>query len=110
MPQRPTRRRIDQSAGDLGSLIKLGLADPPPIPSLPPPQGLPDEAQSGMQRANEMILQTALVDAGVMKGGRDEAVIDALAKLDPKDVEAVAAWLKQKKVKDDLVVDPGPKK
>ncbi|MFE9398681.1 hypothetical protein [Streptomyces flavidovirens] len=97
MPQHPTQRRIDPAAGDLGSLIELGMADPPPEPSLPPPPSLPDEAQSGMERANEMVLQSALVDAGVEKAAGDEAVIDALAKLDPADVEAVAGWLKQKK-------------
>lgn len=106
MPQLPAQRRIDPAAGDLGSLVELGLADPPPEPSLPPLPELPDAAQTGMEQANEMMLQSALADAGVTKGVRDEAVIDALAKLDPKDVEAVASWLKQKKPKD----EPTPQK
>jgi predicted component of type VI protein secretion system len=108
MPQHQTHRRVDTAAGDLESLVELGLADPPPEPSLPPPPAPPDE-QTGMEQANELMLQSALVDAGVEKVAGDEAVIDALAKLDPKDVEAVAGWLKQKKVKDP-VVDPGPRK
>lgn len=106
MPQRPARSRVDDTAGDLGSLVRLGLADPPPEPGAPPPASdLPDAAQSGMESANEARLQAALGEAGVTKGVRDEHVIDVLARLDPADVDAVTAWLKQKKDKDD-----GPKK
>ncbi|MCX5202504.1 hypothetical protein OG897_13730 [Streptomyces sp. NBC_00237] len=106
MPQRPARPRVDETAGDLGSLVRLGLADPPPEPAPPPAHELPDAAQSGMERANEARLQAALSESGVSKGGRDEHVIDVLARLDPADVDAVAAWLKQKKDKDET----GPKK
>ncbi|MEU6768495.1 hypothetical protein ABZ916_39055 [Streptomyces sp. NPDC046853] len=34
MPEaRPVRRRVDDSAGDIPSLVQLGLAEPPPKPS-----------------------------------------------------------------------------
>ncbi|WP_157872256.1 MULTISPECIES: hypothetical protein [Streptomyces] len=34
MPEpRPMDRRVDESAGDIPSLVRLGLADPPPEPS-----------------------------------------------------------------------------
>lgn len=103
MPQRPARPRVDDTAGDLGSLARLGMVDPPPEPGPPPAPDLPDNAQSGMERANEARLQAALGEAGVTKGGRDEQVIDVLARLDPADVDAVTAWLKQKREKP---VDP----
>ncbi|WP_369212711.1 hypothetical protein [Streptomyces flavofungini] len=34
MPEaRPVRRRVDDSAGDIPSLVKLGLVEEPPTPS-----------------------------------------------------------------------------
>jgi hypothetical protein len=33
MPQRPARPRVDDTAGDLGSLVQLGMVDPPPEPA-----------------------------------------------------------------------------
>lgn len=106
MPQRPARPRVDDTAGDLGSLVHLGMVDPPPEPAPPPAPELPDPAQSGMERANEARLQAALAESGVARGPRDEQVVDVLARLDPADVDAVTAWLKQKKDKGDA----GPKK
>lgn len=108
MSQRPARPRVDDTAGDLESLVRLGLADPPPVPAPPPPaRGLPDAAQSGMERANEARLQAALSESGAAKGSRDEEVIDVLARLDPADVDAVAAWLRQRKPRDESA---GPQK
>jgi hypothetical protein len=33
----PIQPRVDEHAGDLDSLVDLGLADPPPAPSAEPP-------------------------------------------------------------------------
>lgn len=86
--ERPAVRRVDKSAADTATLVGMGLADPPPKPTTPPPAG-----PSPTEQANEASLQAALSDAGVTKTGRDEQVIDVLAKLDPADVEAVTRWL-----------------
>lgn len=90
--QRPVTRRIDEAAADAGTLATMGHGKPPPVPVADPPPG-----PSPAEQANEAALQTALADAGVTKTGRDEQVIDVLAKLDPADVEAVTRWLQTKK-------------
>ncbi|MFH8751140.1 hypothetical protein ACH4GK_31630 [Streptomyces rimosus] len=33
----PAEPRVDETAGDLGSLVRLGLVEPPPVPSPEPP-------------------------------------------------------------------------
>ncbi|WPO74044.1 hypothetical protein [Streptomyces sp. KN37] len=94
---RPVRRRVDESAGDIASLVSLGLADPQPTPAPPPePTPVPD-VPTPEEQANELLLQEALVTAGVGNAAGDEAVIDALARLEPTEVQAVARWLKTKK-------------
>jgi hypothetical protein len=60
-----------------------------------------------MERANEARLQAALSESGVARGPRDEQVVDVLARLDPADVEAVTAWIRQKRDKDEPT---GPQK
>lgn len=86
---RPAVRRTDLTGADTLTLVGMGLADAPPVPVPPPPPG-----PSPRERANEAALEAALSEAGVAKGGRDEQVIDVLAKLDPSDVAAVTRWLK----------------
>ena len=96
LTERPAVRRVDKTAADTATLVGMGVVDPPPKPVPEQPPG-PDP----VEQANEAALQSALTDAGVTKAGRDEQVIDVLAKLDPADVEAVARWLKEKKTKPD---------
>ena len=86
--QRPVVRRVDESAADTGTLVDMGVVPAPPKPVPPPTPG-----PSPTEQANEASIQKALSDAGVTKTGRDEQVIDALAKLDPADVAAVTRWL-----------------
>ena len=92
--ERPAHRKVDTSAADTVTLVGMGVVDQPPQPVPEPPPG-----PSPAEQANEAALEAALTEAGVTKAGRDEQVIDALAKLDPADVEAVARWLKDKKTK-----------
>ncbi|NUL09056.1 hypothetical protein [Streptomyces lunaelactis] len=94
--ERPAVRKVDKSAADTATLVDMGVVDPQPEPVPEPPPG-----PSPVEQANEAALEAALVEAGVTKAGRDEQVIDVLAKLDPADVEAVARWLKEKKTKPD---------
>lgn len=86
--ERPAVRRVDKTAADTATLVGMGVVPEPPKPVPEPPPG-----PSPTEQANEAALQAALVEAGVTKAGRDEQVIDALAKLDPADVEAVTRWL-----------------
>jgi hypothetical protein len=87
--ERPAVRRPDRAGADTATLVGMGMADPParPVPR-------PDPGPSPREQANEAALQAALVEAGVTKTGRDEQVIDALARLDATDVEAVTRWLR----------------
>jgi hypothetical protein len=98
---RPATPRTDLSGADTATLVQLGRADAPPVPATPPPPG-----PSAREQANEARLQAALVEAGVVKAGRDEQVIDVLAKLDAADVEAVTRWLAATRPAD--TVDPPP--
>lgn len=86
--ERPAVRRTDLTGADSATLVDLGLVDPPLKPASPPLPG-----PSPAEQANEAALQAALADAGVVKAGRDEQVIDVLARLDPSEVEAVTRWL-----------------
>ena len=90
--QRPVSRRVDETAADTGTLADMGHGKRPPVPIAEPQPG-----PSPVEQANESALQAALTEAGVTKSGRDEQVIDVLAKLDPADVEAVTRWLQTKK-------------
>lgn len=85
----------------MGTLEAMGVVGPQRRPESPPAPG-----PSPAQQANEAALEAALSEAGVVKSGRDEQVIDALAKLDPVDIEALSRWLKEKKPKPD---PPAPK-
>lgn len=91
-PNRPAVRRVDESAADMATLEQMGVVEPRPKPLPPDPPG-----PSPTEQANEQALEAALLEAGVAKAGRDEQVIDVLAKLDPADVAALTRWLKTKK-------------
>lgn len=97
---RPAPVRRDKGAADMGTQVALGWVEEPPKPAPTPPPG-PDP----VEQANEAALQAALVDAGVTKTGRDEQVIDVLAKLDAADVEVVTGWLTSTKT-----AEPPPSK
>lgn len=85
----PLRPRRDDTAADVGSLVRLGR-----VPEQPTPQARVEPDPSPVEQANEAAIEAALTEAGVAKAGRDEQVIDALAKLDPTEVEAIARWVK----------------
>jgi hypothetical protein len=101
--ERPAFRQPDRRGADTATLVELGLAEPPPRPSTPPPPG-----PTAREQANEALLQDALVEAGVTKAGRDEQVIDALAKLDASDVEAVTRWLRATRPAEPPPEEPPP--
>ncbi|WPO70185.1 hypothetical protein [Streptomyces sp. KN37] len=91
------RRRVDESVGDIASLVTLGLAEPQAKPAAPPEPAPAPDMPTPEEQANELLLEEALVAAGVGKAAGDEEVIDALARLEPTEVQAVARWLKTKK-------------
>jgi predicted component of type VI protein secretion system len=101
--EHPAVRRPDRAGADTLTLVDMGLADPPPRPSTPPPPG-----PSPREQANEALLQDALVEAGVTTSGRDEQVIDALAKLDVTEVEAVTRWLRETRPEEPPPEEPPP--
>lgn len=94
-PPRRAKPRIDLTQADLDTLVSMGQAVAPPVPSPEPPYQVPTPpAPTPMETANEVVLQAALADVGVEKTADDEAAIDALAKLDPAAVRAVSRWMK----------------
>lgn len=98
-PQRATPR-VDHTRADMGTLVAMGWADPQPVASPAPPGYVPpapDPAPTPAEVANEVVLQAALVEAGVTKSAADEDAIDALSQMDPAAVLAVARWMKAKK-------------
>lgn len=101
MPKpRPEPPRVDTTAADVASLVAMGVMDPPPVPSPEPPWASPPAPMpepTPTEQANELMLQSALVDAGVEKTTADEAAIDALARMDPSAVATVTKWLREKK-------------
>lgn len=99
---RPVAPTVDKTSADMGTLVEMGLVDPPPTPSPAPPwevPAAPAPTPTPTEQANEVVLQAALLDAGVEKTSADESAVDELAKLDPAAVAAVARWLKAKKGK-----------
>ncbi|NUP15403.1 MAG: hypothetical protein HOZ81_04730 [Streptomyces sp.] len=94
MPEPPAARtpRRDDTAADVGSLVRLGR-----VPEQPTPRAPVEPGPSPAEQANEAAIEAALTEAGIAKAGRDEQVIDALAKLDPAEVEAITRWVKSGK-------------
>lgn len=94
VPQ-PAEPRVDETAGDIGALVELGVVDPPPVPSPPeqprPPQPDPPPA------ANVALIDAALTEAGVERTAADQQAVTALARLDTGTVDTVTRWIKHKK-------------
>ncbi|MFK8844662.1 hypothetical protein [Streptomyces sp. Ac-502] len=92
---RPAEPRVDETAGDIASLVRLGVVDPPPAPSPPeqprPPQPDPRPAE------NAALIDAALADIGVERTAADEQAVTALARLDTGTVDTVTRWIKHKK-------------
>jgi len=92
----PMESRSREGGADVGSLVALGLEDPPPLPAPPPvveaPPGPPAE-----DPVDEATLNAALTEAGVTVDAADAKAVKALAALDSETVAAVAKWVKGKK-------------
>jgi hypothetical protein len=106
MPEaRPVARRFDDSAGDMASLVRLGLTERKPVPDKPPrppvDQNPPRPGADPADEAEAAALSAALTEAGIPTTARDQDAIKALAKLDPDTVAAVERWLKTKKPRPD---------
>jgi hypothetical protein len=105
----PVQRRRDDTAADMRSLVDLGRADPQPRPAPPPAappveEPVPQKPPPGPDPTDEqeaVALHAALADAGVAATPEDQAAVQALTRLDPATVGAVARWLREKKT-------PGP--
>jgi hypothetical protein len=91
--ERPVARRPDPGAADLDTQVDLGWQEPPPEP---PPDPEPP-TQPAQETAHIMMLDTALVDSGVVKTADDATAVTKLAKLDAATVETVARWIKRGK-------------
>lgn len=111
MPEaRPVARRVDASAGDMPSLVRLGLAEPQPVPDAPAPPPadeapppLPPPASDPVDEAEAAALSAALTDAGITATVEDEEAIQRLSRLDPDTVAAVTRWMRTKKPRPDDV-------
>ncbi|KOG33278.1 hypothetical protein [Streptomyces resistomycificus] len=91
----PLSPRRDDTAADVGSLVRLGREEPPPVPApTAPAPGPPGDD------ADAATLKAALLDAGITTTAEDQAAVQALARLDTTTVEAVARWVKTKKKPD----------
>jgi hypothetical protein len=98
--ERPVARRPDPGAADLDTQVDLGWQEPPPEPPPPPPPAEPPPdpeppTEPAQEMANVMMLDTALVDSGVVKTPDDATAVTKLAKLDAATVETVARWIKR---------------
>jgi hypothetical protein len=87
----PLAPRQDDTAADAGSLVRLGRADPPPVPASTAPAVDPGDDRDATT------LKAALLDAGITTTAEDAAAVQALARLDTSTVQAVARWVKAKK-------------
>ena len=113
-PPRAVERRIDPSAADVTSLVRLGLIDPQPTPQPPPeptapkpdPVPVPEPGPDPVDEAEMLQLSAALTEAGITPVAEDQAAVQQLAKLDAKTVAVVQGWLKKK----GKPVTPGPSK
>lgn len=96
-PLEPRRR---EGGTDVGSLVALGLEDPPPVPAPPAPPPVvkaPPEPAPAPDPVDEATLNAALAEAGLSVEAADAEAVKALAALDSDTVAAVAKWLKSKK-------------
>lgn len=101
---RPLAPLSDMCAGDLTSLVRLGVAEPPPTPGLqpvppPPPDPVPPPGNEE-QRAE---LSRVLVGIGIEASAEDQAAVKALATLDTATLTAVKRWLNHKRTKPEPV-------
>lgn len=90
---RPVEPRRLDGAADVGSLVALGMEEPPPKPAPPAkPVPPPDTADQSEAAA----LNAALANAGIETTDSDKAAVAALATLDAATVATVEKWLKAK--------------
>ncbi|MGW9399366.1 hypothetical protein [Streptomyces sp. NPDC055642] len=101
-PPRAMERRIDPSAADAASLVRLGLTAPQPTPSSPPepptpaPVPVPRPVPDPVDEAEALQLSMALTEAGITPAVEDQAAVQQLAKLDAETVATVQRWLKKR--------------
>jgi hypothetical protein len=98
---RPVEPRRMKGAADVDSLVALGMEETPPTPTAaaPPVVEAPPTPPPAPDPADEATLHSALAEAGVSVEAADTAAVRVLAALDSETVEAVARWVKSKKVK-----------
>lgn len=108
----PVTRRVDDSAGDMTSLVRLGLAEPQPVPDAPAPPPadeapppLPPPVSDPVDEAEAAAISAALTDAGITATVEDQEAVQELAKLDPATVAAVTRWMRTKKPRPDIPLD-----
>ena len=100
MSERRAEPRRDPGVADLGTQVGLGWQSPPvqPPAELPPdpvPVPVPPPTSPAQEAANVVVLDGALVEAGVAKGPADQVAVQQVARLDPATVATVAAWVKR---------------
>ncbi|MET9521539.1 hypothetical protein [Streptomyces coeruleorubidus] len=91
----PLAPRRDDTAADMRSLVQMGEAEPQTIPA-PAPEPAPP-----VEDTDAVVLNAALLDAGITTTPDDQAAVKALAQLDTATVQAVARWMRTKKQKPD---------
>ena len=90
----PHAPRRDDTAADMRSLVELGRKEPQPVPAPAPAPAPP------VEDADAVVLNAALLDAGITASVEDQAAVQALAQMDTATVQAVARWMRTKKKPD----------
>lgn len=104
MAERPAEPRIDPGLADLDTQVGMGWQPPPTQPPAPPapapapsPAPAPVPTSPAQEAVNTVVLDGALLEAGIAKTSADQTAVQRIARLDQATVATVAAWIKRGK-------------